>query len=213
MNRSLAPTRFAVLLALALLPVLPAMAHDGETHESAPEVVVQPGVATGSPFPLDLDTDFALVNAGGEPVENADYAGDYMLVFFGFARCHGICPTAYQAMGGAADLLAEEGKAVRTLLITIDPANEPPEVLAAELPKLHARLEGLTGSEEAITRVMEGFQVEAVYRGENALYGVPNYTHGSFIYLLGPESELLSVLPPILAAEQIARIAGSYIKP
>ena len=60
---------------------------------------------------------------------------------------------------------------------------------------------------------MAGFQVQAIYRGENQLYGVPNYTHGSFIYLLGTQSELLTILPPILSAGQLAEIVKGYIKP
>ena len=85
--------------------------------------------------------------------------------------------------------------------------------MAEAVPGLHPRLQGLTGPKAEVQAVMAGFQVEAERKGTSAIDGAPIFAHGSYIYLLGPESELLTILPPILGAERLAEIAARYINP
>ena len=40
----------------------------------------------------DLGGDWALIDVDGKPVTNADFHGQWMLLYFGFTKCPDICP-------------------------------------------------------------------------------------------------------------------------
>ncbi len=75
-------------------------------------------------LPLDLGGPFALVDHTGRAVSDEDFRGRFMLVFFGYANCPGICPTGLRAMTEALDILGEKGERVVPLLITVDPKDK-----------------------------------------------------------------------------------------
>ena len=54
------------------------------------------------------------------------------------------------------------------------------------------------------------FQVEAKKIFDDPA-GNPVYAHGSFIYLIGPDGKVLTLLPPILAPERMAEIIRTYL--
>jgi protein SCO1/2 len=51
---------------------------------------------------------FTLVNQFGETVTDADFRGQYMLVYFGYTFCPDICPTSLNRDSQALDLLGEQ---------------------------------------------------------------------------------------------------------
>ena len=204
-------------LAAALL-ALPAAAHDGVVHGSEAEAEAhraETGAAVGTPtpglpFPVDIDAKFALLNQEGEAVTEADFAGKPMAVFFGYANCEAICSVALPRLGQALDLLGNEADRLSPLLITVDPERDTPETMGPALAKWHPKLRGLTGSETALAQARKAFQVETSLVGEDP-EGNPIYAHGSFIYLIGPEGKVLTLLPPILGPERMAEIIRSYL--
>ena len=112
-------------------------------------------------------------------------------------------------MAEVVDLLDEQGTEIQPILITVDPARDTPEALAKAAPKVHERLVALTGSEEALAGARKSYKVEAKQIGED-IEG-PIFAHGSFIYLLGPDGDVKSLLPPILAPDRIAEIALKHL--
>ena len=145
----------------------------------------------------------------GTPVTEATYAGRPMAIFFGYANCEAICSVALPAMAAALDLLGDEADGIAPVLITVDPERDTPEAMALRLPDYHPRLIGLTGSEEALARARGVFQVEATQVTETP-EGDPIYAHGSFIYLVGPDGEVKTVMPPILSPERMAALMRKY---
>ena len=188
------------LAALAVLLAVPALAHDGKVH-AVPAAVQSPAL----PFPVHIEPRFALTDQTGRRVTEADFAGRPMAIFFGYASCQAICSVALPALAAALDLLGPEGSELAPVLITVDPARDTPETLARSLPRYHPRLIGLTGSEAALAAARAAFQIEAKPVAE-AADGTPIYAHGSFIYLIGRDGVVKSVLPPILAPERIAEL-------
>ena len=203
---------------IAMAGAGPALGHDKEKHdEPAAEAVEAPMVVDPSsqgpasePFPIDISGTFALVDHTGRSVTDADYRGGYMLVFFGYAQCESICPVGLKRMTEAVDLLGEPGERVRPILITVDPENDTPEVLAAQLPSIHPRLVGLTGEPEAVAAAMKSFKINAKLMGQS-WKGTPVISHGSYIYLMGPDGALLSILPPVLSSEAMSGIIAKYL--
>jgi protein SCO1/2 len=208
----------ALVMLLAVAGAGPALGHEGHKQDKAPaEAAEAPEVADPSsegaaaePFPVDIGGPFALVDHTGKSVTDADFRGRYMLVFFGYAQCDSICPVVLKHMTEAVDLLGEQGEQVQPILITVDPKNDTPKILAAYLPTVHPRLVGLTGKPVAIEAAMKSYKVNAKPMGQS-WKGTPVISHGSYIYLMGPDGVLLSILPPVLSAEAMAGIIARYL--
>ncbi len=193
------------LALIAALAAAPAAAHDGTVHP-APILAAAPAL----PFPLAIRPRFALTDQGGRRVTEADFAGRPMAVFFGYANCESICTVALPAMGAALDILGPAGAEIVPVMITVDPARDTPEAMGRKLAEYSPRLVGLTGSEAALAEARAAFQVE-IAEVARTPEGAPVYAHGSFIYLVGRDGMVKSVLPPILAPERIAELMAKTL--
>ncbi len=181
-------------------------AHDKAAAKPATAAVA----AQPAAFPLDLGGPFALVDHTGRAVGDEDFRGRFMLVFFGYANCPGICPTGLRAMTEAVDLLGEKGEAVAPILNTVDPVRDTPANLAPAVAKIHPRLIGLTGTHEVHSATAEAYKVSAKPAGRS-WQGVDLFEHGSFIYLMGPDGKFLTLFPPVMAPDAMAAAIGRYL--
>lgn len=208
----------ALVALFALFGPMRAQGHEQHTSDTdQPKGAESAGVASPAadeavrePFPADIGGAFSLVDQTGKAVTDADFRGRYMLVFFGYSQCDSICPVGLKRMAEAIDLLGAPGKKVQPILITVDPEHDTPEALAAFVPTVHPRLLGLTGTPEAIAAAMKSYKVNATQVGES-WKGTPVISHGSYIYLMGPDGELLAVLPPVFSSEAMASIIMRYL--
>ncbi|MEL7465554.1 MAG: SCO family protein [Pseudomonadota bacterium] len=204
--------RRAALFAATFLAA-PAFAHDGEDHGSQEEALKHlseaPLDGDATPFPADLGGPFALIDQTGATRTEADPDGAYQLFFFGYANCPAICSVAMPRMGEIADIAADAGLAVTPVMITIDPERDTAGNMAEPLAALHPKMVGLTGAEDALAEVRDHFQVEKKLVFEDPDYG-PIFAHGSFIYLMSPEGEMLTLFPPIISPERGAEIVAKY---
>jgi protein SCO1/2 len=166
-------------------------------HATRAEVTAHPD-ATGAAqaFPIEITPRFRLIDQSGRTVTEADFTGRPMVIFFGYANCESICSVALPRMGAALDMLGGRAEEITPIMITVDPARDTPEALARKLPQHHLRLIGLTGDEAALAAARAAFQVEA---------------HGSFIYLVGRDGLVRSVLPPVLGPEHIAALIRKHL--
>ena len=95
-------------------------------------------------------------------------------------------------------------------MITVDPRRDTVATMGPALAKFHPRLRGLTGSDKALAAARAAFQVDTAEVLTDA-DGNPVYSHGSFIYLIGADGKVRTVLPPILGPERMAEIIASYL--
>ncbi len=208
----------APLVSAPFLPALtpPASAHDGVVHKTPEEAAAHKSETArtpptpGLPFPVDITAEFALTDHTGRQVTHRDYAGKTMAIFFGYANCQAICSVAMPRQGAALDLMGDKAGAVAPLLITVDPERDRVDNMGPALAKWHRRLIGLTGSEDALATARAAFQVERKFI-TNDPEGGPIYAHGSFIYLVGPDGKVLTLMPPILGPERMAEVIASYL--
>lgn len=154
--------------------------------------------------------DFDLIDQNGQRRRRADFAGRHILLFFGYVRCESICSAAIPLMAQALDRLGEEGRPIDLVIVTVDPESDTPEGMKAGLRAYDPRFIGLTGSRETLEPVWKSFQVSTKEVARDWL-DQPVFAHGSFIYLLGPQGEVKTLLPPILSAERIANIIETYL--
>ena len=104
---------------------------------------------------------FDLVDHDGNHVTNERYAGNYVLVFFGFTHCKMVCPRALAKLSDVLDSLGERAERITALYVTVDPERDTADVMKAFLTQHYPRFTGLTGSLEAIESAKKQFRVFA----------------------------------------------------
>ncbi len=194
-----------------------AQAHDGEDHSGGSAAsAISPDVEEAlknapTALPWEVGGAFALTDHTGVDRTEADPDGKYQLLFFGYANCPGICSAALPMMAQAAEQLEQDGVDAQALVVTIDPKLDNLETMGPSLAKISDRLLGLTGTPEALNVAYEAYNVEFEHLFDDPQYG-PIYSHGSFIYVLDPEGNVLTQVPPILPPEQVSKIVQKYAK-
>lgn len=194
-----------VLWVVAALVVVPAVLFVGKQHYGwfdAPAPVARPAV--GGPF--------ALVDAQGRAVTDADFRGRLMLVFFGFTYCPDVCPTALTSIAQALDRLGPDADKVVPVFITVDPERDTPEQLKEYVRHFHPRLIGLTGTPGQIAAAAKAYRV---YYAKARPQGMPpdDYTmdHTSITYLMGRDGKFLAHFSHGAEPEAIAqRVRGFF---
>ena len=130
---------------------------------------------------------FTLTDQAGEEVTEQDFAGRFMLIYFGYTYCPDFCPMSLSTMVQALDLLApEEAEQVAPIMITIDPERDTVAQLADYVPLFSPRLVGLTGTPEQVAAAAKAYRVyfSKVEQDDAEAYLMD---HSTFIYLMGPD--------------------------
>lgn len=133
---------------------------------------------------------FSLIGTDGKRVTDKDFRGKLMLVFFGYTHCPDVCPTELQNMAEALDKLGPDANQVAPIFISVDPARDTPEALAAYVKNFGPRIIGLTGSADDIASAAKAYRVYF----SSAEGGAGNYTvdHSAFVYLMDREGNYLT---------------------
>jgi cytochrome oxidase Cu insertion factor (SCO1/SenC/PrrC family) len=152
------------------------------------------GASIGGPFQL--------TDQNGKPRTDADFRGQYLLVFFGYANCPDTCPTTLQTLTQAMDKLGPAAQRVTPIFITVDPERDTAAALKEYAQNFHPRLVALTGSADQIAAVAKEYRVYFAKSGDG-----PNYAmdHTALIYMMGPDGRYLANFAPQAAADDIAK--------
>jgi len=135
---------------------------------------------------------FTLTDQNGKQVKNTDFAGHYMLVYFGYTFCPDVCPAELQVMSAALDAMGNKAKDVVPIFITIDPARDTPEVLKQYISNFNPRFVALTGTDKQIAAVAKDYRV--YYEKAKGWQKAGNdylMNHSSNIYLMGPNGKFV----------------------
>ena len=190
--------RFLAFAVLAML--LPAVSHASD--------------AKPLPFEALFGGPFELTDHHGQTRTDADFRGDFMLVAFGYTNCPDICPTTLQLMTSALELLGPEAERLQPLFITVDPARDTVDALAAYMRHFHPRLLGLTGSEAEVRAAAKAYKVHRRKVILPEASGPDDYLvdHGSNLYLMGPDGGFLTLFHfRATSAEDMAAIVRKYL--
>lgn len=172
----------------------------------------QPGrVKTESVGQALIGGPFTLSDQNGTQKSDTDFAGRYMLVYFGYTYCPDICPTDLSKMTRTLEMLDKERAAkVQPIFITVDPERDTPEQLKDYLSNFHPRMIGLTGPLEEIEKTKKAYKVYAVkvdadgktgndIKGDSYLMD-----HSPQTFLMGPDGKFLRFFRFSETAPQIA---------
>jgi cytochrome oxidase Cu insertion factor (SCO1/SenC/PrrC family) len=191
-------TRIGVVIAIVLIAAFAALAEwlvvRNDAITKAPNGLIA-SVKIGGPF--------TLVDHKGRAVTEQDYLGSFVLVFFGYTFCHDVCPTALGDIAQAIDELGSDSVGVIPLMITIDPERDTPAVLAEYVPLFHDRFIGLTGTKKQIKDIADLYRI-FFSRVESTQYTYYLMDHTSFVYLLNPEGNVVSLFRYGTSPKEIA---------
>ncbi len=161
-------------------------------------------------FPKIKGGDFDLVDHHGNRRTSVSPEGKFQLLFFGYSNCKAICSLALPNLAEAVDLLEGMNAAVTPVLITVDPERDTVDTLNSTVTDIHPNLVGLTGPEKNLDDAYKAFNLEKKFLFEHVDEGAV-YSHGSFIYLLGPDGSFKTLFAPVISPIRIAEISAGYI--
>ncbi|KLK89846.1 photosynthetic protein synthase I [Microvirga vignae] len=129
---------------------------------------------------------FRLTSHEGKPFTDADLKGKPFVVFFGFTHCPEVCPTTLYDLTQDLASLGSDADKLRVAFITVDPAQDTPELMKTYLSSFDPRIVGLTGTEEEIAAVAKAYKI--FYRKVPTDNG---YTmdHSATIFLMDSKGE------------------------
>jgi len=155
---------------------------------------------------------FSLVDQEGRRRSEADFAGSYVLVYFGFTYCVEACPLALLAMTQALDRVAPAtADKVQPLFVTVDPDRDDPAQIKLYLSNFHPRFVGLTGTHAEIAAAAKAWRV--VYEPPRpAADGSYQVNHTTIVYLMGPDGAFLRHFDHLSSAEDMAKALEALVK-
>jgi protein SCO1/2 len=104
--------------------------------------------------------EFDLIDKNGSPVEDEDFEGKVMLVYFGFTHCPDICPVDVGVISATLNELGDEADEVAPIFISVDPERDTPEAMR-DYFAFDDRIIALTGSAKAAEEARAAFKVFA----------------------------------------------------
>ncbi len=193
--------KFKILASALALSTLPAC---GPAATEAPPLA---GAKMGGAF--------RLTNQDGKTVTDADFAGKYRLMYFGYTFCPDVCPVDVQMMGQGLSAFekadAARGTKVVPVFVSVDPARDTPAVVKEFVSNFHPRMVGLTGSVKDIDAVAQAYGVAFIRQKPNA-QGAYLVDHARMVVLYGPQGEPIAIMPQNAKPQQFADELARWVK-
>lgn len=166
-----------------------------------PRPAPQYGVPVNASKPI---ADFRLDSTLGHPVALSDFAGRYLVVYFGYTTCPDICPTTLADLGKAEKLLGKDAQRMQMLFITVDPERDSVERMRDYLAFFGPNFIGLRGSLQETEAIASQFGV--VYQKQYHSASATDYLmdHSAAVIVLDPQRRPLVLFPYGVSAEQLA---------
>lgn len=146
---------------------------------------------------------FELTDHQGMVRTEQDFAGKWMLVFFGFTNCPDVCPTTLSEVAAVMEGLGADADKVQPIFVSTDPERDMPSVLAEYVPLFGAGIIGLTGTPDQIEKTSKTFPI--FYERIEEAMAPDGYTmrHTSHLFLFDPEAGFAESWPYGTPAEEI----------
>lgn len=153
---------------------------------------------------------FTLVNAKGETVTEKNFAGKFLMVFFGFTNCPEICPTTLDDMGRTLQAMGDSAAQVTPIFISVDPERDTPRVVGDYVAFYDTRIVGLTGSPEQVAAAAKAYKV--YFQRVDLEGGGYTMDHSALIIVMGPDGTFRGLLNHDVAPEEMALQMKSFMK-
>jgi protein SCO1/2 len=163
--------------------------------------------ARGEETRFAVDHPFALTDANGASVTSGDFAGKFLLVYFGYTHCADQCPTALSAIVEALDEIGPAASSVQPIFITVDPERDRGPLLDRFTAAFDRRIVGLTGTADQVAAAARALHIDygKVFAGDDD-YVVD---HSAKLTIIGPdrrEATQVSLAEPYLIAAKLIEV-------
>jgi protein SCO1/2 len=170
----------------------------------------------GTPYdPVIPAPSISGVNLDNTPFALSELGERVKVVFFGYTFCPDVCPLTLANMKGVYDSLTEaERAATAFVFITVDPARDTPERLAAYVGAFNPAFYGVQVEDAELVRVKKDYGVYAEKRVLETSQSAADYLidHTAFVYIIDKENNLREIFahdaPKGDIAADIAYLAG-----
>jgi len=151
---------------------------------------------------------FTLTDQTGATVTEADLQGHPTAIFFGYTFCPDVCPTTLFEMSGWLESLGPDADKLKVYFVSVDPERDTQEVLASYLSAFDPRISGLTGSQDAVDKIVKEYRVYA--RKVPLDNGGYIMDHTASIYLLDSDAVFTGTIDyqedPEIALQKLRRL-------
>lgn len=101
----------------------------------------------------------ALTDAHGQPRSLQDFKGQVVLLYFGFAQCPDVCPTALTRAVEVKQKLGTQADKLQVIFVTVDPERDTPEMLREYMAAFDPSFMALMGNAEQTKTAADEFRV------------------------------------------------------
>lgn len=151
---------------------------------------------------MSIGGPFTLTDQDGKSITDADFKGQFTLIYFGYTFCPDACPTALGTITAALNKLGPAADKVTPIFITIDPERDTPQVMKDYAANFHPRLRALTGTLDQITAVAHAYRVY-FSKAEGADTQHYLMDHSTIIYLMDRDGRYLAHFGPEATPDDI----------
>ncbi len=135
----------------------------------------------------------------GREVTQANYRGDFVMLYMGYTFCPDVCPTTLANVATIFRRLGRDAARTRFLFVTVDPNRDSLKVLRTYLANFGPHMVGLRGTPDQLTALARRFRlIYSVHPSPDpAKYEV---SHSSAIYVFGPNGAARLLIPSLATA-------------
>lgn len=159
---------------------------------------------------------FKLVDHHGQAFTANQLLGHWSLLYFGYLQCPDVCPTTLQSLRGMQRLQTTEPVArdTRHVFVSVDPANDTPERIAAYLDYFGDGFTGVSGDTGELRKLTDSLGVIHSEHVDEA--GVRSIDHTTAILVIDPQGHGVGALSephdPASMLQRLRALQG-YLSP
>lgn len=135
------------------------------------------------------DLAFTLTDEQARTVHADDYAGNVVMLFFGFSHCQMACPATLGKLSAALDGIGAPADRARVLFVSVDPERDTPARLGEYADAFAPQVIGLTGSMEQLHELARRYRVAFSYGDGYPGDEYPVY-HSSAVFVFDGDGEV-----------------------
>lgn len=197
-------------LALGLVAAIAAVAGLVAAHfVLQPDGVQRVELASGTLLPVPRAIpEFSLEGIDGQPFDKARLEGRWTIVFVGFTQCPDVCPNTLALLGTVHRQLAEQGKSLQVVLLSVDPERDTPQALRGYVQHFDPSFLGATGPTRELDKL--GAAMGFVYmKAPGATPETYTIDHSSALILVNPQAQVAGYFTqPLRVDPLVADLSG-----
>jgi protein SCO1/2 len=173
-----------------------------------------PVAASAQELRLSPASPLEFTDADGGSVRSSDFAGQWLLVYFGYTHCSDLCPTGLSVLASALEQMGPAAAHVQPLFVTVDPERDKGSILRSFATSFDPRLIGLGGTVAQIRHAADVLGVSF----QKVVQGGSDYVvdHSSNYTLIDPSRSRAQVLrfaePHLLAGKLLEELAKAGVR-